>query len=747
LSGAALSADPSATSVSQCSPDPISVSSEGFSGGIWTLASQERVSTSGTVDVQADADVAFVAPSIVLRPGFAVSTGARFAAHASTVTCPSTDVITQLELQTGAAGNTLSVTTAAPLQASAGDLYLAAIASKPWREVTSVEGLGLSWFPIRAQCSGREATGVTVWGAMGVPISGPVTASFEREPENSVISVSRLSGVDADDPIGAVGSSNTVGYSGDCDGGIDSSSYSFDLDTIDYGSLVFAVAAMRNRTHTPAAGWTERIETVTGGGGDVASLAAQDAIIASPQTTTVAGSFDGEVDWAVVAVELRLSNLLAPRPSIVVDPTSRDFGPNLIGTHRTLTFEVSNQGAADLEIAALRLTGQDTSLFSIESDPAPPRLAPGDSTKIDILFVPEEDGAASAALEIDSNDPDLPRLSLALSGNGMLAANGIWTSAEELATRATIGPAWEALEAAAEGNLGTPNVGSLEVDHNALTLAVALAYARTGDTYYWHKARDAIESAIGTEASATETLPICRSLAPYVFAADLLDLATFDPAFDGLFRDWIDAMRYLTWPETSMIDEDEERANNYGRACGMSRAAIAIYLGDHVELERAAEVFAGYLGDTSKYDGFLWKRDLSWQADEARPVGVNPVGAIKDSFSIDGALPDDMRRGGLFQIPPVPTNYPWTALQGVLVEAVILARAGYDVFEWSDRAILRALRFLEQLDAQFPGNDWWATGDDTWIPWIVNQFYGPIFPTEPAEIGKFMGWTDWTHSP
>jgi hypothetical protein len=36
----------------------------------------------------------------------------------------------------------------------------------------------------------------------------------------------------------------------------------------------------------------------------------------------------------------------------------------------------------------------------------------------------------------------------------------------------------------------------------------------------------------------------------------------------------------------------------------------------------------------------------------------------------------------------------WTALQGVLVQAVILHRAGYAVWHWQDRAILRAVQWL-----------------------------------------------------
>jgi hypothetical protein len=196
-----------------------------------------------------------------------------------------------------------------------------------------------------------------------------------------------------------------------------------------------------------------------------------------------------------------------------------------------------------------------------------------------------------------------------------------------------------------------------------------------------------------------------------------------------------------------MIQEDDERANNHGRMCGMSRAAIAVYLGDQAELERTAQVFAGLLGDRAAYDAFEWRHDLSWQADEAAPVGVNPVGAVKQGLSIDGALPEEMRRGGSFRLPPDPTNYPWEALQGMLVEAVILDRAGYDVFNWSDQAILRSVRFLERIDTLYPSDGWWAKGDDTWSPWLINAIYGTSFPTEPARTGKCMGWTDWTHAP
>ena len=51
------------------------------------------------------------------------------------------------------------------------DLYLAAIAMKPHATVATVSGLGLSWSPLRAQCSGRSQTGAEVWMARGRPSS------------------------------------------------------------------------------------------------------------------------------------------------------------------------------------------------------------------------------------------------------------------------------------------------------------------------------------------------------------------------------------------------------------------------------------------------------------------------------------------------------------------------------------------------------------------------------------------------
>lgn len=647
------------------------------------------------------------------------------------------------------AANSATVATSGALTAADGQVYLAAVSTKPYRTVYSVSGLGLTWSPIGDQCSARGQTGVAVWAAHGFPTGdAPVVVDLEQAATSSAVAVSRYSGVDLLAPIGSARSVNTNGVDGACTGGTDSARYAFQLATPP-GSLAYAAASMRTKTHTPGVGFTERVELVQGSGGSAASLAVEDATSLKVRRRSVEGRFSAVVDWAVVAVVLRPVGTTLPAPNLVVLPGTYHYGTLAAGMSAAHTFVLHNTGNLDLELANIRLLGSDAAAFRLPPPPAVLTLSPGESLDLEVAFEPLVEGGKTATMRIDSNDPDQPELDVTLTGQAVLVAGtgAMWISAVELAQKPMSGPAWGALLEAADGDLGTPDVAAFGSKHDVRTLAVALVWARTGSTSYRQKARDAIVSAIGTEVGTTQAVQPGRNTVCYVLSADLIDLAQFDPAADALFRDWIDALRFVVWPDGSIVAEDEERANNHGRMCGMTRAAIAIYLGDVPELERTAQVFRGFLGDRDTYDEFLWNHDLSWQSDLVRPVGINPVGATRQGLSIDGALPEEMRRGGPFQIPPVHTGYPWEALQGTLVEAVLLDRAGYDVFQWEDQAILRAVQFLDDLQTQFPGDPWWAEGDDTWSPWVVNAMYGSSFPTEAAAIGKCMGWTDWTHAP
>ncbi len=156
-------------------------------------------------------------------------------------------------------------------------------------------------------------------------------------------------------------------------------------------------------------------------------------------------------------------------------------------------------------------------------------------------------------------------------------------------------------------------------------------------------------------------------------------------------------------------------------------------------MARTATVFRGWLGDRSAYAGFSYG-DVSWQCDPAKPVGVNPSGCTRNGIVIDGALPDDMRRGGGLQWPPAPTGYAWEAMQGAVLQAELLRRAGYAAWDWSDKAMLRATRFL------FDRAGWDADGDDEWQPWLLDRRYATSYRgAAPTSPGKNFGYTDWLY--
>jgi len=326
-------------------------------------------------------------------------------------------------------------------------------------------------------------------------------------------------------------------------------------------------------------------------------------------------------------------------------------------------------------------------------------------------------------------------------------SRGIWIGRDEIAQLPTFGPAWRNLRSAADSRCGTPDLSNQNQSTNVCVMAKALVFARTGQARYRGDVVTAVRSLANSGRYSGTALSLGRELGAYVIAADLIDLERHDPILDALFRVKLAALltTHTFGAADDLIDCHERRPNNWGTHCGATRAAIAVYLDDAQELARTAQVFRGYLGDRAAYVGFKYggpsgQEDLSWQCDESRPVGINPVGCVKYGLSLDGVLPDDQRRGGSLTTSPPKENYVWEALQGALVQAVILDRAGYPAFEWEDRALLRAVRWLHDV-ADYP-----AVGDDTWLPYIVNNYYGTSFPTEsPARYGKNAGWTDWTH--
>ncbi len=315
------------------------------------------------------------------------------------------------------------------------------------------------------------------------------------------------------------------------------------------------------------------------------------------------------------------------------------------------------------------------------------------------------------------------------------SSRSIWIDRRLVHGLPVTGPAWRNLKQAADAPTLKPDLADQDSQANVQVLARALVYCRLEEQRYRQEVMRACREVMGSEQGGT-TLSLGRELAAYVIAADLVGL---DPDLDRSFRRWLGRVRTRVLQGRSLRSTHLDRPNNWGTHAGASLMAIAAFLGERNELDRLATVFRGWLGDRRSYSGFRY-RDLSWQADPLHPVGINPRGATKLGHDIDGVLPDDQRRSGPFRWPPPKENYVWEALQGAVVQAVILSRQGYGVWDWEDKALLRAYRWLYEV-AGYP-----PQGDDIWQVYLVNCYYGTDFPAQtPVRPGKNMGWTDWTH--
>lgn len=433
-----------------------------------------------------------------------------------------------------------------------------------------------------------------------------------------------------------------------------------------------------------------------------------------------------------VACELpteRGSGTETPVASVTVALTASVLGVGQ-GTQSTATLEDANGHVLDGR--AITWESSNTSVASVDANGYVLALAIGTST----ITASSEGKNGSAGLTVQSSPPPPPPPPLPPPGS----ISGSWATAAELAALPTSGTAWDNVKRAADTDLSGGQLG-IRDDHNVRTMAAGLVALRLNSDTYRAKVRESLRGLMANPMYSADPLANLRRLGAYAIAADLIDLKTFDPAFDQQFRGWLDQARKHTLDGENTALYHERRPNNWGTHACVARVAAALYLGDSAEVVRAAFVFRGWLGDRTAYTGFSYG-DLWWQADSSQPVGINPVGATKEGHNIDGVLPEEMRRSGTFVWPPPQENYVYTGLEGAIGCAVLLSRRGYDVWNWSNQAMLRAYIWLHQ-QANYP-----AVGDDGWQPVIINKIYGTSFPV-PSSIspGKNIGWGEWTHQP
>lgn len=327
--------------------------------------------------------------------------------------------------------------------------------------------------------------------------------------------------------------------------------------------------------------------------------------------------------------------------------------------------------------------------------------------------------------------------------------DGIWLSQAQIDKLSLdVSPELSVVLKYANASAPTPNIKDQESMTNVTYLAKALMFAKTGDDKYGLQVVDAIKYITENSVEAgSRALALGRELPAYVIAADLIKLKALNPALHTKFSEKLFYLLHTfetTQGPASLALSSEKRPNNWGAHALAARIAIDMYLEDTTDLAFTSEIFRGYLGDRNAYAGFTFG-ELWWQSDPKNPVSINPVGATikgpdNEMHDVDGAQPEELRRKGGVTFPvPTDNTYPWEALQGLVVGATMLDRAGYQAFEWSSKAILRAVAWLLK-------NKWPPSGDDRWQTYLINYAYGLDLVTDQnATPGKNMAFTQWTH--
>lgn len=315
----------------------------------------------------------------------------------------------------------------------------------------------------------------------------------------------------------------------------------------------------------------------------------------------------------------------------------------------------------------------------------------------------------------------------------------LWLTRKEIESLPTEGESFENVINWAHAGWDA-DISDQDNRHNAQTYAAALLCTRGVDLAYCYQTIQGIKDAIGTEEGG-RTLALGRNLAAYVIAADLIGYREEE------FVNWLDGVRTAELSSRAGMRHLEDSAlrdpSNWGNHARASMIAAAHFLSDKAQLDLLANRFHDWAGRSSQ--DWEFRIDWSWHADPDNSLGINPEGAIIDGHNVDGVLPDDFRRCGEFRWPPCKTGYSWEGLQGVVVSAELLRRAGYPAWEWELQAVLRSVTWLYNTTFDDGQNDP-AVGDDRWQPWLIDYAYGTDFAAERAtQPGKNMGFTDWTY--
>lgn len=148
-------------------------------------------------------------------------------------------------------------------------------------------------------------------------------------------------------------------------------------------------------------------------------------------------------------------NVNAGPPAIALNPDSLGFGEVLVGGSATRSLRIVNVGGGPLSVSSI---ASDNPAFTV-SEAGPVTVPFDDSLTIDVVYSPTDVGEDSGVLTVESDDPDTPSATVALTGAG-IPAPVIAVTPDELFQELVIGET-------AEQTLTLSNAGESDLTFDA----------------------------------------------------------------------------------------------------------------------------------------------------------------------------------------------------------------------------------------------------------------------------------------
>ncbi|MCF7741091.1 MAG: choice-of-anchor D domain-containing protein [Candidatus Marinimicrobia bacterium] len=121
--------------------------------------------------------------------------------------------------------------------------------------------------------------------------------------------------------------------------------------------------------------------------------------------------------FPVVVVPLSGAAVPVAEPAISVSPINLDFGDIAVGSTEDLSVTVTNKGFSTLHLGDVAALATPYSIITDNVSGAV--LSAGDVAALTVRFSPTSPGVMNDSLDIPSDDPDQPLVTVSLSGNGI----------------------------------------------------------------------------------------------------------------------------------------------------------------------------------------------------------------------------------------------------------------------------------------------------------------------------------------